>query len=103
MEILVTKGRNTILAHLEHLRDHNEQEFLQEAINYLKENNIDMSPKENETQTKSNAGVSAAVPGSKAMDFHEQKSTTIASRRQQSQTRCMSLRNYANGRCSCTC
>ena len=30
MEILVSKGRNTILAHLDHLRDHNEQEFLKE-------------------------------------------------------------------------
>ena len=44
MEILVTKGRNTILAHLEHLRDHNETEFLNEAVNYLKENSIDTSP-----------------------------------------------------------
>lgn len=44
MEILVTKGRNTILAHLDHLRDHNEQEFLNQAIAFLKDNNIDMSP-----------------------------------------------------------
>lgn len=43
MEILVTKGHNTILAHLDHLRDHNESEFLNQAIQYLKENNIDMT------------------------------------------------------------
>ena len=40
MEVLSSKGRNTIFAHLEHLRDHNEQQFLQQAINYLKENHI---------------------------------------------------------------
>ncbi len=50
MEILVTKGRNTILAHLEHLRDHNETEFLNQAVQYLKENNIDMSPDNNQNR-----------------------------------------------------
>ncbi|MFZ4522373.1 MAG: ATP-binding protein [Bacteroidales bacterium] len=44
MELIVPKGRNTILAHLDHLRDHNETEFLQQAINYLQENNISMNP-----------------------------------------------------------
>jgi len=49
MELMVPKGRNTILAHLEHLRDHNETELLKQAINYIKENNVDMSPKNGET------------------------------------------------------
>ncbi len=50
MEILVAKGRNTILAHLEHLRDHNETEFLNQAISYLKENNIDMTPEKEQSR-----------------------------------------------------
>lgn len=50
MELMVPKGRNTILAHLEHLRDHNETELLKQAINYIKENKVDMSPKEGNTQ-----------------------------------------------------
>jgi Pyruvate/2-oxoacid:ferredoxin oxidoreductase delta subunit len=44
METIVKQGRNTILAHLEHLRDHNEHEFLKEAVTYIKTNNIDLSP-----------------------------------------------------------
>jgi Pyruvate/2-oxoacid:ferredoxin oxidoreductase delta subunit len=44
METIVKQGRNTILAHLEHLRDHNEHEFLKEAVAYIKKNNIDLSP-----------------------------------------------------------
>lgn len=44
METIVKQGRNTILAHLEHLRDHNEHEFLKEAVAYIKSNNIDLSP-----------------------------------------------------------
>lgn len=46
MELMVPKGRNTILAHLEHLRDHNETELLKQAINYIRDHNIDMSPKD---------------------------------------------------------
>jgi NAD-dependent dihydropyrimidine dehydrogenase PreA subunit len=44
MQTIVKQGRNTILAHLEHLRDHNEHEFLKEAVAYIKSNNIDLSP-----------------------------------------------------------
>lgn len=63
MEILVLKGRNTILAHLEHLRDHNEQEFLNQAIQYLKEKDIDMSPVNNKKVHFS------GCPGSREMDL----------------------------------
>lgn len=65
MEILVTKGRNTILAHLEHLRDHKEEEFLKQAVEYIKENNIDMSNKKHDEQHASACG----CPGSMARDF----------------------------------
>jgi ferredoxin len=65
MEILSGKGRNTILAHLEHLRDHNEQGFLNEAISYIKENNIEMSENEMNTQQ----GPAHGCPGAAAKDF----------------------------------
>jgi len=67
MEILVSKGRNTILAHLDHLRDHNEQGFLDEAIKYLKEKNIDMTPGEKHHTPGS------GCPGSAARDFNINK------------------------------
>jgi len=51
METIVKQGRNTILAHLEHLRDHNEHEFLKEAVAYIKKHNIDLSPKAADQQT----------------------------------------------------
>jgi ferredoxin len=64
IETLSTKGRNTILAHLDHLRSHNEQGFLDEAISYIKENNI-MS--ENEMNTEQ--GSIHRCPGAAAKDF----------------------------------
>lgn len=44
METIVKQGRNTILAHLEHLRDHNEQEYLDQAIRYIHDHGVDMAP-----------------------------------------------------------
>lgn len=43
LEVMIPKGRNTILAHLGHLRDHNEEDYLNSAIQYLHKKNIDMS------------------------------------------------------------
>jgi ferredoxin len=39
-ENIIPAGKNTIKAHLEHLRDHNEKEYLNQALETLKENNI---------------------------------------------------------------
>ena len=32
MEIMVGKGENTVVAHLQHLKEHNEMEFLRDAV-----------------------------------------------------------------------
>jgi len=37
MEIMVDKGENTVVAHLLHLKEHNEMKFLQEGVQYLKD------------------------------------------------------------------
>lgn len=38
MEQMITKGKNTVKAHLTHLKDHGETGYLKEAVNYLKHN-----------------------------------------------------------------
>jgi len=43
MEIMVDKGENTVVAHLQHLKEHNETEFLKEGIEYLKANAASLS------------------------------------------------------------
>jgi hypothetical protein len=43
MEQMVSKGKNTITAHLKHLKDHGETGFLQEGIGYLKTNRDSLS------------------------------------------------------------
>jgi len=43
MEIMVGKGKNTVIAHLKHLKDHQEIDFLREGVKYLKENEAKLS------------------------------------------------------------
>ncbi len=88
MELMVPKGRNTILAHLEHLRDHNETELLRQAVEYIKVNNIDMRPTEEQAHaihehmhihenlsaarkavSSPSSGCGGGCPGSQAMSF----------------------------------
>ncbi|HTX88817.1 MAG TPA: 4Fe-4S binding protein [Bacteroidales bacterium] len=77
MESISAKGRNTILAHLDHLRNHNEEGFLREAIKFLKENNIDMSPGPDRPEKERT--VFPGCPGLKTMDLREGAVTPDAS------------------------
>jgi len=38
IEIMFSKGKNTVVAHLRHLKDHNETGYLREAVTYMKSN-----------------------------------------------------------------
>jgi ferredoxin len=43
MEIMVEKGENTVVAHLQHLKEHNEMAFLKEGVQYLKDHDRELS------------------------------------------------------------
>lgn len=43
MEIMVAKGENTVVAHLQHLKEHNEMEFLKEGVQYLKDHREELN------------------------------------------------------------
>ncbi len=76
METMVGKGRNTVIAHLKHLKDHNETTFLKEGVKYLKENastlNFDIQKVIEEVHNSGDQAQSAhstGCPGSRAMSF----------------------------------
>jgi NAD-dependent dihydropyrimidine dehydrogenase PreA subunit len=48
MKQMVEKGRNVVVAHLKHLKDHGEKEFLKEGVRFLWENKdiLDFNPAE---------------------------------------------------------
>lgn len=62
MENIVKHGENVIRAHLQHLRDHGEEEYLRQALAVLKEKNISVSLEE---PTRSYSG----CPGAQTMSF----------------------------------
>jgi NAD-dependent dihydropyrimidine dehydrogenase PreA subunit len=66
MENIVKQGENTIKAHLDHLKDHDQKEYLQEALDYLKEQNIEITEKEEKTMTHAHA---FACPGAASQEF----------------------------------
>ncbi len=51
MEKIVKQGKNTIKAHLQHLKDHNQTKYFNEGIEFLKEKGID-NPLENKEEDK---------------------------------------------------
>jgi ferredoxin len=64
---IVKSGPQTLKAHLHHLKSHNQTEYLKQALNYLKENNISIPIFENKT--------SCSCPGSKIIDRTQNTNT----------------------------
>jgi Pyruvate/2-oxoacid:ferredoxin oxidoreductase delta subunit len=70
MDRISPKGEKTIRAHLLHLKDHNELEYLKQGLNYLREHNIqiDMTGLEYENGNTEH-GKSFGCPGKKEIFF----------------------------------
>ena len=76
------KGVNTIIAHLNHLKKHNETSYLTEAIEYLKNNNFKINYMEYEkskTEDSHHHHHHAGCPGAKTMDFRDSAKNEIKS------------------------
>jgi Fe-S-cluster-containing hydrogenase component 2 len=81
MELMVKQGKNTVIAHLKHLKDHNEHGFMQEGVKYLIEHQKELSFSIEEVINEVK-GVKAhahnhgegGCPGSKAIAFAKEES-----------------------------
>lgn len=74
MENIAREGENVIKAHLKHLKEHKQHEYLKIALEYLKERGIENplkdSPGEDEQRNKD---ASKGCPGTEIIDFREKK------------------------------
>ena len=61
MENIVKAGKNTILAHLKHLKEHNETEYLNEAFEVLREKNIEIPMEDDKMEHEHNGGCPGAA------------------------------------------
>lgn len=92
MKDMIKKGKNVVIAHLKHLKDHNESAYLKQGIDFLWDNkeNLDFDPAEvveaiyNLTPMGQEfkgsgdlkvavAGAATACPGSKSMHIYREK------------------------------
>ena len=62
MENIVKAGKNTIIAHLKHLHEHGEIIYLNEALDYLRSNNVEVPDYEDDEPH-------GGCPGSKTMNL----------------------------------
>jgi len=67
MANIVPQGKNVIRAHLEHLKGHKAEVYLQEAMDYLKENKIQVSLKDFSSAKEEK--IPCGCPGAKLMDL----------------------------------
>ncbi|MFC1703772.1 ATP-binding protein [Candidatus Omnitrophota bacterium] len=70
MENIAKQGKNVIKAHLEHLKEHGEKEFLAQAIEVLKQKGIEI-PREVLAEKK--GPLPCGCPGSMVKDFSAEK------------------------------
>ncbi len=89
---MLTKGKNTIVAHFKHLKDHNETEYLKQGLDYLKHNqnayNFELTevidqvfeiehatPQQHQHSHAPHAAHMGACPGSQSQSFKMQQPT----------------------------
>ncbi|MEA4936205.1 hypothetical protein SDC9_146923 [bioreactor metagenome] len=74
---MIPKGENTIIAHLKHLKEHGEFEYLKQAVTYLKTNQIpvDFSIVHNMVVPSHNH-TGGGCPGSREISFSSPKTVT---------------------------
>jgi ferredoxin len=77
MENIIKGEINVIKAHIEHLKEHNEAEYLKEALAILKEKGIDL-PMEDKSK-EFNSPKACGCPGEKIMDFGKKEAQGMES------------------------
>lgn len=82
MERMVPKGEKTILAHLKHLKDHAEFEFLKQGVMWLKQQNIavDISSVHHAPAPAQHSHSGGGCPGSREMSFASAPAFVMASK-----------------------
>ena len=68
---IVKQGKNTITAHLKHLKEHNQEKYLKQALDFLKEKRIDVEFGPAAAHPHAFSG----CPGSRLMDFRKKKTS----------------------------
>ncbi|MBI5217585.1 MAG: 4Fe-4S dicluster domain-containing protein [Bacteroidia bacterium] len=80
---MIPKGKNTIIAHLQHLKEHNETGYLKQAVMFLEEHQNDLPFDITEVKykvhtmqkEKTSGGSGCGCPGAQEMSFNKTETT----------------------------
>lgn len=72
---IVKQGKNVIKAHLEHFKEHNQGQYLRQAIDFLKENKVEVPVEETSAGAHSHMHAFSECPGLKVMDLRKEQET----------------------------
>ena len=72
MKNIVKAGENTIIAHLKHLKDHGEEGYFKQAVEYLKDNNMEVDYT-TESKNQCSHTHTSGCPGVKILDSSNEK------------------------------
>lgn len=86
MEVILQGGENVIAAHLQHLKDHNEMKYFNQAIEFLNEQGID-NPLDGRVQEKPTKQEMCGCPGSREMTIESTELTDEETGKRQSHLR----------------
>ncbi len=88
MENIVKQGENVIIAHLEHLKHHNETVLLEEAEKYLEKHNIKITVKTglDHSECDHSGDLPCGCPGSAVMDLREEESRSSINKTESGKT-----------------
>ncbi|MBI5528223.1 MAG: 4Fe-4S ferredoxin, partial [Deltaproteobacteria bacterium] len=70
MERIIGHGKNVVAAHLQHLEDHGQKEYLAQALAVLKKKGMD-DPRPKKVRPMPRGHASGGCPGSRTMDMRE--------------------------------
>lgn len=78
MELMVAKGMNTVLAHLRHLKDHNETGYLKEGVKYLRdhEDKLGFDLQQVISEVHAHGVHGGGCPGSRSMEIERKGSVS---------------------------
>ncbi|PKK91035.1 MAG: 4Fe-4S ferredoxin [Candidatus Wallbacteria bacterium HGW-Wallbacteria-1] len=90
MELVSTQGSSTITAHLSHLADHNQMEFLETALHWLRQKGMKEGEAwmENKKRKPAHSGCAGGCPGSAARDLSARTTAAaeVATRQEKSES-----------------
>ncbi len=75
MTNIVKQGKNTIIAHLKHLKVHGQEQYLEQAWDFLKAKKVDigLAGETLHSENRHPAGGFSGCPGSRVMDFRKKE------------------------------